>query len=94
MALRYLGPDGYQNNTDVVVVRSTHDCRYPVVALAMRCTMGYVDFPSHTRAGVVKTQRLVLGKCNQRWLRPIVVYSFLTCVNVLHHIHFPGHFVG
>lgn len=48
MALRYLGPDGYRRSTDVVV-RSTHDFRYPVVTLAAKCTTEYVGFPSHTQ---------------------------------------------
>ncbi len=55
MALMYLGPDGYRRSTDVVVVHSTHDCHYPAVALATKCTMDYVGFPSHTLAGDVMT---------------------------------------
>jgi hypothetical protein len=54
-ALRHLGPDGYWRSTDVVVVRSTHDCHYPAVTLAMKCMTEYVGFPSHTQAGDVMT---------------------------------------
>jgi len=54
MVLRYLGLDGYQKSTDAVVGRSTHDCHYPVVALATIRRMGHVGFPSRTQVGDVK----------------------------------------
>jgi hypothetical protein len=55
MALRYLGPDGYRKSTDVVVVRSTHDCHSPAATLAMKCMTEYVGFPPHTQADDVMT---------------------------------------
>jgi hypothetical protein len=55
MALRYLGLDGYQRSTDVVVGRSTHDCHYLAVVLATIRRMKYAGFPAHTQAGDEKT---------------------------------------
>lgn len=55
MALGYLGLDGYRRSTDVVVVRSTHDCHYLAVTLATKCMTRYVGFPSDTQAGDVMT---------------------------------------
>lgn len=77
MALRYLGLDGYQRSIDVVVGRSTHDCHYLEAVLVTIRRMGRAGFPWHTQAGDVKTWTPVLGKCSQRQLRSIVVYSFL-----------------
>jgi hypothetical protein len=94
MVLRYLGLDGYRKSTDVVVGRSTRDCHYPAVTLGTIRKMEHVGFPSHTQIGDVKTMTPVLGRCSHCQLRPSAVYSFLTWMNALHHIHFQGHFVG